>query len=241
MSKTIEVIGMIYKSPTYLEFMIHQMKKYCKSKTWDVTTRIIANDATQEILDLLHKSDMAYYPYRDDKPNDYYLNRVYRAWNFGGDSSISDAICFLNSDMALSKGWLDNLLKHHDGVNIPCSRLVESGKMPSGKHAISTNFGRSPKEFDEKKWQNTAKELEIDKIEKGGLYMPCVFDTHQFVQSGGYPWGNLYKDGFGTLNGFVRSGDNHFFNYMLGPTYGMKHITVFDSLIYHIQEGEKDE
>jgi len=55
-----------------------------------------------------------------------------------------------------------------------------------------------------------------------------------------YPEGNIYTDGVGTLNGFVQSGDDWYFR-KLESTYGMRHVTVFDSLVYHIQEGEKDD
>lgn len=39
-----------------------------------------------------------------------------------------------------------------------CSRLVESGKIPSGKYAISKNFGQTYKEFDDGAFQKFAKE-----------------------------------------------------------------------------------
>jgi hypothetical protein len=56
-----------------------------------------------------------------------------------------------------------------------------------------------------------------------------------------YPEGNIYKDGAGTLNGaVVESGDAWFFREFTKKT-GRKHITCFDSLVYHIQEGEKDD
>lgn len=55
-----------------------------------------------------------------------------------------------------------------------------------------------------------------------------------------YPEGNIYDDGIGTLGRFVKSGDAYYFDDILRVKYNMKHITVFDSLVYHIQEGEKD-
>jgi hypothetical protein len=69
-----------------------------------------------------------------------------------------------------------------------------------------------------------------------------VFETSRFIESGGYPEGNIFRDGIGTQTrkAFLQSGDAWFFE-KLTSEYGMKHITVFDSLVYHIQEGEKDE
>jgi len=136
---------------------------------------------------------------------------VYRCWNYAGKTTKSDNICFVNSDMVFSKDWLKNLLKHHDGINIPCSRLVESGKMLSGTYGISFNCGRNPKEINYELWENMVNFNKSDKLENGGLFMPCIFNKDRFIESGMYPEGNIYRDGIGTLNGFVESGDSWYF------------------------------
>ena len=47
--------------------------------------------------------------------------------------------------------------------------------------------------------------------------------------------------GVGDFGGrFIESGDMFLFR-KLCDLFGMKHITVLDSIMYHIQEGEKDE
>ncbi len=241
MKNNLEIISLIYKSVDYLELIYNELKSdKCKVDGWDISLRIVANDATPRIIEKLKTLDIPYTIYNDPKPNDYYLNRVYRCWNHAGETSNADNICFVNSDMIFSSGWLSNLLKHHNGINIPCSRLIESGKMLSGAHGVSYNCGRGPKEIDYKLWGDIVNEIKEDKLMAGGLYMPCVFSTKRFVESGMYPEGNIYTDGVGTLNGFIQSGDNWFFK-KLENEYNMKHITVFDSLVYHIQEGEKDE
>jgi hypothetical protein len=241
MHKTIEIIALIFKSVDYLDLIYNEMKSdNCKVDGWDISLRIVANDATPQVIDKLKSLDIPYSIYNDPKPNDYYLNRVYRCWNFAGETSKAENICFVNSDMVFSKDWLSNLLKHHDGINIPCSRLVESGKMLSGTHGVSYNCGRGPKDIDYKLWENVVAKTKIDVLKYGGLYMPCIFNTQRFIESGMYPEGNIYQDGIGTLNGFVQSGDDWYFK-KLEKEYNMKHVTVFDSLVYHIQEGEKDE
>ena len=240
MNKNIEIIAMIYKSLDYLELISNELTSdKCKVDGWNVGIRIVANDATQPVLDKLKDSGIPYIVYNDPKPSDYYLNRVYRAWNHGGETSKYDNICFVNSDMVFSDNWLGNLLKNHDGVNIPTSRLVENGKMPSGKHGISHNCGRGPKQINYDVWGSAVNQYSVDETHEGGLYMPCIFEKSRFIESGMYPEGNIYRDGVGTLNGFVQSGDDWYFR-KLENEYGMKHITVFDSLVYHIQEGEKD-
>ena len=241
MNKTIEIIALIFKSVDYLDLIYNEMKgENCKVDGWDISLRIVANDATLQVIDKLKSLDIPYSIYNDPKPNDYYLNRVYRCWNFAGKNSKAENICFVNSDMVFSKDWLSNLLKHHDGINIPCSRLVESGKMLSGTHGVSYNCGRGPKDIDYKLWGDVVANKKIDEIKHGGLYMPCVFNTMRFIESGMYPEGNIYQDGVGTLNGFIQSGDDWYFK-KLENEYNMKHVTIFDSLVYHIQEGEKDE
>ena len=71
--------------------------------------------------------------------------------------------------------------------------------------------------------------------------MPCAFYKDDFVESGGYPEGNIYEGGVGANETkFLCSGDDYYFNYH--PTMSKKRqVTDFDSLVYHIIEGEKDE
>ena len=148
MNKNLEIITLIYKSVDYLNFIFKQLKsEFCQVEEWEINVKIVANDATDNVLNRLKELDIDYVIYNDPKPDAYYLSRVYRAWNYSGSLSEYDNICFVNSDMMFSKDWLENLLIHHDGRNIPCSRLVESGKMRSGKHGISYNCGRYPKKY----------------------------------------------------------------------------------------------
>lgn len=243
MKKNLEIISLIYKSISYLNLIVSELKKdYCKLNGWDVGMRIVANDATSEVITALKDCGIAYSIYKDKDPAAYYLNRVYRCWNYSGSTSEYDNICFVNSDMVFSDGWLDSLVKHHDGINIPCSRLVESGKLLSGKHAIgNTDFGKNPLDIKYEDWYNFAEKTKEDRVMHGGLFMPCVFNTSRFIESGMYPEGNIYRDGRAgsMIGGVTMSGDDCYFR-LLQEKYGMKHITVFNSLTYHIQEGERD-
>jgi len=229
--KNIEVIVLVYKSIKYLDHIYSQLKEIIVDR-WKVNVRIVANDAISDVIKKLNMLDINKTIYFDQYPNAYYLERVYRCLNFAGQTSLYDNICFVNSDMVFGDKWLDNLLKYHNGRNIPCSRLVESGKLQSGLYGISKNFGRHPDEIDYNGWTNYVQVIKKDKIENGGLYMPCVFETKTFVNSGMYPEGNL------VVNGKIISGDHYFFYNILK---NMRHITVFDSIVYHIQEGEMDD
>ena len=232
--KVITVIGMIYKSCDYLDFMMRGIQKL------DTDYLIVANDPTDAIVDKLKVDGIKHIVYRDSHPSDYYMNRIYRAWNVGGRVAEGDVLVFINSDMAFSPEWLTRLILRLEVDNIPCSRLVESGKLLSGKYAISKDFGRSPKEFNEQAFTQFAEKISVSQVHSGGLFMPYAIFREDFVRSGGYPEGNIYEGGVGAFGTeFVHSGDEHFFYH--NPTMRQKrHITVFDSVVYHIQEGELD-
>ncbi len=246
MKKNIEVVSLIYKSTKYLKYIVNQLRnEFCKVLGWDVGIRIVANDATEKVLDALKDIEIPFSIFNSPDKNEYYMNRVYRCYNYCVTSSEYANVCLINSDNGFSKDWLSNLLKHHDGINIPCSRLIESGKMESGRYGVSNNFGRTCEEFESRfdEWSTWSNNFKEDKIAPGGLYMPAVFDRQRFIESGMYPEGNIYSDGrVGSLiGGVIRTADEFFFNEVLCKKFDMKHITVFDSLVYHIQEGEKDE
>ena len=244
MNHNIELISLIYKSTTYLNLIVSEFSKlYCTADGWNVGVRVVANDADTSILNVLPNLNIPYSIYNDPTPEDYYLNRIYRCWNYAGKTSTYDNICFVNSDMIFSDGWLSSLLKHHNGINIPCSRLIESGKLLSGANAIGNmNFGRKADDVRYEEWYSFANKTKSNRVVNGGLFMPCVFEKERFIQSGMYPEGNIYQDGkAGSMTGnVIDSGDAWYFK-SLESRFGMKHITVFDSLVYHIQEGEMDE
>lgn len=224
------IVGMIYKSVAYLDFMLQSLGD---------DYLIVANDATDEVKQALADRKCNWLDYHDPKPTDYYLNRVYRAWNDGALAADADVIVFFNSDMYGAPGWLENLLKHLTRDTIPCSRLVESGKMPSGKWGVTQDFGRTTKEFRKGQFIEFARMISANCIEDGGLYMPCAFYRDEFLAVGGYPEGNIHLGGEGMVGTtFLRSGDKHLFKYDFKHK---RHITVMDSIVYHFQEGERDE
>jgi hypothetical protein len=254
------VVGMIYKSVSFLNLMVQEFGRtsfvdHDDDTYYDVDLLVIANDPTPEVLHHLEHpgNRINYLVYKDLNPNDYYINRVYRAWNFGGFSADADIIVFVNSDMVFSQGWLDELLEQLKPDTIPVSRLVESGKMPSGLHALSQNFGREPYLFDSNsynnndnldRWNKFAEALQYTApkdTEDGGLYMPVAFYKKDFVESGGYPEGNIYQGGVGRVDTpFIMSGDKYFFE--RNPVMSRKrHITAMKSIVYHIQTGEMNE
>jgi hypothetical protein len=244
MNRNIEVIALIYQSVDYLNFIANQLKsELCRVDGWDVSVRIIANDATPAVIAALPKINIPYTIYNNPNPNEYYINRVYRCHNHGALTSKSDNICFANSDLLFSHNWLANLLRWHDGINIPVSRLVESGKMPTAdnRHGISMYFGTHPNNIDYMGWCEYSSSIRSPGIIPGGLLGPVIFEKQRFIEAGMYPEGNIYRDGVGTCNGDVLTTSDVYFFDFLEKQYNMQHVTVLDSICYHIQEGEKDE
>ena len=241
MKNNVEVISLAFKSVRYLHSIYKQLKSdNCKIEGWDIGIRILLNDATAEVIEETKRLDIPYTIFNNPDPNEYYLNRVYRAYNQCVITSEYDNVYLVNSDDIFSKNWLWNLLKHHNGINIPASRLIESGKMSSGKYGVTQNFGRTPETIDYIGWENYVTQKAVDETHPGGLFMPCVFEKKRFLESGMYPEGNVYTTGVGNFGDtFVASGDDYYFK-KLQREYGMRHITPFDSLVYHIIEGEKD-
>jgi hypothetical protein len=76
-----------------------------------------------------------------------------------------------------------------------------------------------------------ATDLSDARTEAGGLFMPCVLHRSTFLAVGGYPEGNVPS-----ADGQVVSGDALLFKKMQDA--GFQHVTCFDSLVYHMQEGE---
>lgn len=238
----LEVLSLIFKSTKYLKFTEEQMLKYCKSfDDVEVTNRIIANDATKEVLDAIPDCKIPVWEFNNPNPQEYYINRVYRAYNYAVKTSEADLVCLVNSDNAYHEDWLKPLVEWHKKGYLPCARLIESGKLLSGPNGISKYFGDKPENYDEEGFTSWAKSSMNSNILQGGLYMPAVFDRNEFINAGMYPEGNIYNNGIGTCHGSVMfPGDVWFFKKFEQKT-GRQHITLNNSFAYHIQEGEKDE
>ncbi len=230
----ITVVCLIYKSIGYANFVLSSFNKHTCRKGRDIDFLFVANDPTDELLEHLSEKKIQHLLYRNNIPNENYLKRVYRAWNYGGFNAPGDIIVFVNSDMAFSDKWLDNLVRNLREDRIVTSRLVESGKLRSGKYGIENNFGRTYSKFDDDAFQRFTKKISTHEIKDGGLFMPCAIHKDLFIKSGGFPIGNRTEE-----DSTITPGDRIFFYEKLLPM-GIKHYTVFDSIVYHIQEGEID-
>ena len=241
------IICLIYKSTKYLEFVHKQILKYTDLENTEFY--FVANDANEDVINYLKSSNIKHYIFTNSPENiaahnvtNYYLDNVYRAWNFGAQMAKGENIVFINSDMAFSPNWLENLYKYHTPNNCVTSRLFESGRYPSGTHGMTFDCGKFLRDYDENKFLNSAICLSKDEIHDGGLYMPLLIKKEHFIKVNGYPEGNIVPDS-DIFNPIIAKKNNHcipgdivFMSKL--STLGIRHQTSFSSIVYHFQNGE---
>ncbi|HQD91374.1 MAG TPA: glycosyltransferase family 2 protein [Syntrophomonadaceae bacterium] len=238
------IICLIYKSVKWLKFVYEQVLKYTEMD--DKEFFFVANDATEEVLAYLRQNNIPHYEFHNspEQQAEWYVNRVYRAYNYAAAKARGDFLVFINSDMAFSPGWFDNLWKAYNGSNCVASRLVESGKLPSGQYGISSNFGLDPDAYQEDQFLEYAASIAEPRVENGGLYMPLLIRKEHFEMAGGYPEGqvllgsDIYEPVIVKWGEPCIPGDIVLVRKLKHR--GIIHQTAFDSIVYHFQWGEKD-
>ncbi len=238
------IICLIYKDIGWLKFVYEQVLKYTDLS--DKEFFFVANDATAEVLNYLHANNIPYYEFNNtaEQRQEWYVNNVYRAYNFAAAKARGDILVMINSDMAFTPGWLDNLWKAYNGTNCVCSRLVESGKLPSGLYGIEKDWGRNYSSFNEEEFQRFAASIAVPQVKDGGLFMPLLIRKQHFAMVGGYPEGqvvigsDIHNPVIAKWGEACISGDTVIMQKL--KEHGIVHQTAFNSIVYHFQWGEKD-
>ena len=221
----VTVAMLVYRDPAWLSFALEGLA-WSKNET-PYRTLVVGNDAEPDVL-ATGRLDV---DHRNADPAEHYLARVYRAWNRAVEESQTELVCLINSDMYVSDYWLDELVGVYlgDKNTLPCSLLVESGRIPSAMPEYVESLGTTPDGFDRAKWMEVSGKLRLSgggRTEPGRLFMPVLFERENFLRLGGYPAGNPAgttgdKDLFGR---FARA--------------GYRHLTALGSVVYHVQSGE---
>ena len=224
----IDVMALIYKDPRWIDFLSESVAS-AKNEITQPVLKFVANDPEDSV-----RSDPRIHAIveHEDK-NEYYLCRVYDAWNKAMLMAKTKYVVLINSDMYVSDFWLDQLWGGLEAGEIqfgkrglPTSLLVESGRLDSAMPETVRDFGKSACDFDRDGFTNYANELRvIGSYTPGVLFMPVLFNRMEFLRAGGFPRGNV--DGM--------SGDRYLFNRMMDK---FVHLTCNGSVVYHVQEGE---
>jgi hypothetical protein len=250
----ISLVCLIYKGLDWLEFQYSELLKLqSEFSPGLVEILFVANDASDEVLDYLKSNDIPFIiaPGKIDE-NEWYINSVYRAYNFGTKNARGSYVLLTNSDMSYSENFLSSLFQNSSPEIYKCSRLIESGRLKPSAHAVKKNFGKIPSRFKRRRFYKFSRRITANVSTEGGLYMPCLVSKEKFLELGGYPEGNLKNTSLerylgGTLNlGDLAKlgepcipGDQAFIAKC--RSLGIKHLTFDSAIAYHFQEGEKSE
>lgn len=238
------IVCLVYKSVEWARFVHEQVLRYTEMS--DKEFFFVANDASDEVLEYLRSNYIPHVEWNnaEEERDEWYINNVYRAYNFGARQARGDFVVFVNTDMAFSPGWFEALWEGYDGASAVASRLVESGKLRTGLYGIEMDFGSTPEEYREQGFLDFADDVREPTVMDGGLYMPLLMRRDSFLDIGGYPEGNMRPGGdiFApemALQGEpCVSGDKVMIDRL--QSRGIRHRTACDSIVYHFQMGEKD-
>lgn len=248
----ITLICLIYAGVDWLEFQYGELLALAKEfSPGQIEILFVANDATAQVIRFL---DENYIPYVNapgrSSVDEWYINSVYRAYNFGVTSAKGDYVFLTNSDMSYTPGFLMNLFKHAEPDKYVVGKLVESGRLAPAPGAIKKNFGKKLRRFKRDKFNRFAQKVSKEGEISGGLYMPSIVRRERFLSLGGFPEGNLVPS---SLNQYLNEKEPEYANrgqdclpgdfvFMKKANLeGIAHITAQDAIAYHFQEGEKSD
>ena len=248
----ITLISLIYSGVDWLEFQYGELLKLASElPPGEVEILFVANDATPAIIHFLDGNGIPYIlsPGKSNE-DEWYINSVYRSYNFGAQHAKGDYILLTNSDMAYSDGFLYSMIMESDPKLYLVGKLIESGRLKPAEAAIRKNLGKKLRKFKRGVFNKNVAKLRKQGLENGGLYMPALLHKEMFLKFGGYPEGNLTQD---TLKNYLLGlpfkyalpgddlipGDQAFVK--LINQYSISHKTNLNSICYHFQEGEKSE
>ena len=220
----VTLVTLIYRDTRWLDFVMRSVEssKQNTAYRWCV----VACDATEEV----RNDPRVTVDYRSADPSEYYLNRVYAAWSEGVLNSPTQWCILTNSDMFFSDHAVDALVyeKRENANSLPCSLLVENGRINSGMPEHVRDFGTNPENFRSSEFLKHADTLrQTGKTEPGRLFMPVLFDRQEYLDMGLYPLGNV---------GGV-SGDKILFDKYQKA--GFDWVTCLGSVVAQLQEGEQ--
>lgn len=245
----VTLICLVYQGIEWLELIYGEMLKLQSELEFGMVEILIcANDATSDVIDFLKNNRIPHFLYENDDPNEYYIKRVYRAYNQSVRLANGRYCLLINSDMVFCPAFLTILLDAHRENLYQVGKLVESGALKPSSFAVERNFGKTLTDFDQGKFERFLKKQKNYNLVFGGLYMPALVSTAKFLEIGGFPEGNISPNSLeqyietgnyavATEGASCISGDAAFIS--RAEKLGLTHKTNSAALVYHFQEGEK--
>jgi hypothetical protein len=245
----VTIVCLIFKSLVWLEFSYGEALKLAKEfKRGEAQILFVANDASPEVIQFLEANRIPFIEGSGKKHSDeWYINSVYRAYNEGVRHSSTPWVYLINSDMAFAQGALSRSFSFRHKDRLVATRLIERGVLSTGLHGVERDFGATPRKFRRGDFSRFSSSIRESRVENGGLYMPLLASRDTLLKAGGFPEGNVRET---QLPRYMNDeaweaaaqgescipGDRAFFEKFKNA--GVEHITIFDSLAYHFQEGE---
>jgi hypothetical protein len=251
MEPAVTIICLVYQSTEYAKCFYESLHRHTPElQSGEACLLLVANDATEEMLNFLRDNNYPYVEHNNPKltmedlrPLGYaypdYIARVYGGYNFGIRQTKTREIVLMNSDNFVSRGWLHNLRKRLDHSRVVSPVLVQPHDVfpnPINKtHSLMADFGRSLADYRarEQQFVDWAETIKRDEVGIGNPFMPLLLYKWQADLVGGYPLGNIADD----LGNIKLTGDTFFFEKL--AALGIEHVNSNDSIVYHLQEGEK--
>jgi len=243
----VSIFSLIYQSSEWADFVYDSVHKYTPMLArGDAEFFFVANDATPEVIEHLKQKAYPYYVKNNirqteaelfkqgyGKPE--YISRVYKGFNFGIEKARGEIVVIINSDMAFSPDWLENMVKYLTEKTVITAQLVERDHPKYGvfKGVYHGEFGSTMHDFREREFLGFALKKAATGLIPGKGYAPCAFYKATAEKVGGYPEGNIAGKSFDDV---VEYGDERFF-YKLAKL-NIPHYTNLDSIVYHFKEGE---
>jgi glycosyltransferase involved in cell wall biosynthesis len=245
----VTLICLIYSGIDWLEFAYGELLQLQNELNPGLVEILFcANDGNIEVIEFLKENKVPHFIFENNDKNEYYINRVYRAYNAAVKHATAEYVLLLNSDMAYQPGFLTQMLNQKAKHKLIVSRLIESGTLKPGQFAIKRNFGKKIKQFKRERFYKYADKIVENFHLKGGLYMPLLVNRNEFLSLRGFPEGNITPK---SLNSYIKgdqpvishqgdecvSGDYAFM--LRAADNGLEHLTFLGTSAYHFQEGEK--
>lgn len=249
-SPFVTIVCLIYSGVDWLEFQYGELLALQKELApGEVEILFVANNANEEVLDFLRENHIPHVVARGRlSPEEWYINSVYRGYNYGAKQAKGKYLLFVNSDMAYAPGFLHAMVEEATGGIYVTAKLVESGRLRPAEIAIKKNFGKTLKSFKRKSFYRYAGKIQNPVRQDGGLYMPAIISKDDFLSCNGFPEGNIKSESLSqyiaggsyliaNMGDQLSSGDSAFIRKFIAG--GGKHVTINSAIVYHFQEGEK--